>query len=90
MSLKTNLHALIKNRYPSYVTLKEIYQYCDKAHYAYSNAQRRLRGSESPNIIPVMNDKRTAIIGYKWKSERDIVAYLNQGIEKKPVEQGLL
>ena len=64
MSLKSTLNELIKQQ--GSMTIKEIYAFCDKAQYKYSNAERRLRRSESPNIQPVYNDKRTAIVGYKY------------------------
>lgn len=64
MSLKANLNQIIKNRRGQIFTLQELEAYCHSAHYKLSNAERRLRASESPNIIPVY--KGTAIIGYQW------------------------
>src|SRR3990167_460553 len=67
MSLKTNLNQLIKNRYPDVVTLNELEDYCHKARYKLSNAERTLRPSISPRIEGVYNEKGTAIVAYKWR-----------------------
>lgn len=64
MSLKANLNQIIKDRSPGVFTLQELESYCHQASYKLSNAERRLRASESPNIERVM--KNGAIIGYKW------------------------
>lgn len=68
MSLRTNLNQIIKDRNGEIVSVNEIEAYCNKAHYKKSNAERRLRPSESPDIERVWNDKKTAIIGYKYKT----------------------
>lgn len=65
MSLKANLQQLIKERYPETLTLNELEAYCHKARYKLSNAERRLRASESPNIRAIRNPKG-AIIAYQW------------------------
>lgn len=62
MSLKTQLKQIILER--GVVTLKEIEDYCHKAQYKLSNAERRLR--ELRGIVePIYNEKKTAIIAYK-------------------------
>lgn len=61
------MNQIIKDRNGGTVGINEIYSYCDKAGFKHTNAERRLRHSESPNIDPVYNDKKTAIIGYRWK-----------------------
>lgn len=66
MSLKSNLQQLIKDRNGGIVTLKEIEDFCHKSQYKTSNAERRLRPSDSPDITPVWNEKETAIIGYRY------------------------
>ena len=70
MSLKSNLNQIIKDRNGGIVSINEIETYCHKAKYKLSNAERRLRKSESPDIEPVYNDKKTAIIGYKARTEQ--------------------
>lgn len=65
-SLRTKLHNLIKSRNGQIVTLNEIEFLCKKENYKISNAERRLRPSESPNVAPYMKDG--AIIGYYWKA----------------------
>lgn len=64
MSLKTTLNQIIKERNGGIVSLQEIEQICRNMQYKLSNAERRLRPSESPNIERVM--KNGAIIGYKY------------------------
>ena len=64
-SLKTKLNDLIKSRNGGIVTINEIEYLCKENQYKMSNAERRLRASESPNIVRVM--KHGAIIGYRWK-----------------------
>lgn len=70
MSLKSTLNQIIKDRNGGVVSLKEIYDFCDRSHYKHTNAERRLRHSDSPDITPVYNEKRTAIIGYKYEKNR--------------------
>jgi len=83
MSLKSELNQIIKDRNGGVVTLKEIEDYCHKASYKLSNAERRLRPSESPNIAPVWNKKHTAIIGYKYLTIGVLVGEL---VDKKVKE----
>ncbi len=64
MSLKSNLNQIIKDRKGEIFTLNELEAYCHNAHYKLSNAERRLRASESPNIERLM--KNGAIIGYRY------------------------
>ena len=66
MSLKSNLNQLIKDKNGEIFTLKELTAYCEKAAYKLSNAERRLRPSDSPDIVRVYNNKGNAIIGYKY------------------------
>lgn len=64
MSLKSKLNNLIQSRNGGIVTINEVNKLCEQEHYKYSNAERRLRRSESPNVVPVF--KGNAIVGYKW------------------------
>ncbi len=64
MSLKSNLNQIIKDRNGGIFTLQELEVFCKNAQYKLSNAERRLRPSESPNIERVM--KNGAIVGYKY------------------------
>lgn len=84
MSLKSNLQQLIKDRNGGIVSLYEIEQYCHKAHYKTSNAERRLRRSESPHIIPVYNEKHSAIVGYKYDTKNQQKENSVKQIEKTP------
>ena len=63
MSLKSSLQQIIKDRNGEVFTLKELEDYCHKAGFKISNAERRLR--ESPEVEPVYNQKHTAIVAYK-------------------------
>lgn len=65
MSLKSNLNQIIRDRNGGVVSIDEIAAYCKKASYKLSNAERRLRRSDSPDIEPVYNPKKTAIVGYR-------------------------
>ena len=64
MSLRENLNNLIKQRFPDSVHINEIEAYCKLNHFKMSNAERRLRKSESPNISRIEN--KGAIVGYVW------------------------
>lgn len=64
MSLRSTLNQIIRDQHGEIVPINEIYAYCDKNHFKRSNAERRLRASESPNIERVM--KHGAIIGYRY------------------------
>lgn len=64
MSLISNLHQIIKDKNGGIFTQNELEDYCKTAQYKLSNAERRLRPSESPNIERVM--KNGAIVGYRW------------------------
>ncbi len=65
-SLREQLNNLIRQR--GSVPWKEIKEICDKGSmgriYKLSNAERRLRQSESPNVETVMEHGH--IIAYKW------------------------
>lgn len=65
MSLKSQLTQLIKSRSGTMVSINEIYLLCQTESYKLSNAERRLRPSESPNVERVF--KNGAIIGYRWR-----------------------
>lgn len=70
MSLKSNLNNLIKEK--GYITYQEMIEYCVENGYKTSNAERRLRHSESPNVKAIMGKKKSggyAIIGYQWLSD---------------------
>lgn len=90
MSLKSTLNQIIKDRNGGIVTVNEIEAFCHKAHYKLSNAERRLRRSESPDIERVM--KNGAIVGYCWNSsmverpfeERQVVGSIPTSSTKIP------
>jgi hypothetical protein len=63
MSLKKILNERIIKE--GYLSIQEIYQICDDLHYKASNAERRLRPSESPGVEAVYDDKGKYIKGYK-------------------------
>lgn len=91
MSLKSQLNQIIKDRNGGVVSLKEIYDFCDKAHYKHTNAERRLRRSDSPDITPVYNEKHTAIIGYKYEknsSEEDTIEQVEKVKVSNNIETG--
>jgi len=69
MSLKSNLNQIIKDRNGGIFTLAELEDYCHKYPAKISQAERRLRPSDSPSVESVWNEKRTAIIGYRWKMD---------------------
>ena len=69
MSLKSTLNQIIRERNGEVYTLKELEEYCHKYPAKLSQAERRLRRSESPEIKPVYNEKHTAIIGYKYAKD---------------------
>ena len=64
MSLKTTLNQIIRERNGGTVSINEIEAFCHKANYKLSNAERRLRPSESPGIERVI--KNGAIVGYRY------------------------
>lgn len=67
MSLKTILNNLIAQR--GYVSSEEVYHICQEEGFKLSNAERRLRRSESPNVEPVMAKSKRGtmyIKGYKF------------------------
>lgn len=66
-SLKVRLNIYIKNQDGQTVSLDRITELCRLWGYKSSNAERRLRHSDSPNIESVWNEKKTAIIGYRYK-----------------------
>lgn len=63
-SLKTELQNLIKSYYPSYCPVEVVEAKTKELGRKISNAERRLRKSESSNIFAVK--KRNYIIGYQW------------------------
>ncbi len=67
IGLKQKLNELIKSRGGAIVPINEIYNLCLENHYKQSNAERCLRKSQSPDVIPVKNPQG-AIIGYKWNT----------------------
>jgi hypothetical protein len=72
MSLHKTLNNLIRER--GYVSYEEIVRITLEEGYKPSNAERRLRQSESPLVIPVMAKSRRGtdyIKGYKWKQGID-------------------
>ena len=69
MSLRSELNNLIQERV--YLPYEEMVRFCIEAGYKVSNAERRLRHSESPNIAPEMAKSKRGtdyIRGYRWKN----------------------
>ena len=62
MSLRKLLNDSIRQN--GYLSINDIYKLTEDYGCKRSNAERRLRRSESPNITPVM--KKGYIVGYKW------------------------
>jgi len=92
MSLKSELNNLIREK--GQVSIQEVYSYCYEHGYKQSNAERRLRQSESPDIQPIYSDKGH-IKGYKWKdrftkeltsSVVDRINFLSAQMEAERVE----
>ena len=80
MSLKSKLNEAIKQK--GYMSFDEVKRYTEELGYKLSNAERRLRRSESPNLERVM--KKGAIVGYKWINKPDI--FVDMGITDKPTK----
>ena len=85
-SLKSALTEMIWSR--GYVSMAQVEEYCKAHRYRLSNAERRLRESESPTIEAVR--EKGYIIGYKPKRQltEKIAAInnLNPFKEKSPQE----
>lgn len=85
MSLKSDLQRIIWER--GYISIDQVEAYCKEHRYKLSNAERRLRESESPIIEAVR--ERGYIIGYKPKRNAEImkkVNAINATPAYKPVE----
>lgn len=70
-SLRIRLEQALQNKYPNYLTLDEVEDICKEFKKKIVNADRRFRNDNKPGASKVTaekiyNDKRTAIIGYKW------------------------
>ena len=64
-SLKTILNNEIRNF--GYITISEVYEIAKREGHKASNAERRLRRSESPNVKAIYSvEPPRAIIGYEW------------------------
>lgn len=61
MSLIKELNRIIRER--DYMSVDQIEAYCKEHRYKLSNAERRLRASESPNVEAVRD--KGYIIGYR-------------------------
>lgn len=64
MSLRSQLNQIIKERKGELLTIGELEVLCKRLGYKLSNAERRLRPSDSPEIERVM--KNGYIIGYRY------------------------
>lgn len=81
-SLKSILFEEIKKVHPGHVTLDRVYRIAIDDKKKISNAERRLRELSHDRVIaPVFNDKKTAIIGYK---------YIPQVVEVSAGSQGMM
>jgi len=70
VGLKQKLNEIIKSR--GEITVAEMEQICRDLGYKVSNGERRLRKSESPNVISIPN-KKGATIAYRWEGVRDTI-----------------
>lgn len=86
MSLKLALNQILKNHSPQTMTLAELEAYCKLSGYKLSNAERRLRPSESPNIERVF--KNGAIIGYRWKQSDVVTNFFRDFPKVEPIKTG--
>lgn len=81
MSLKSNLNQIIRDMNGEIFTITALEAYCKKAGYKLSNAERRLRPSESLDIIRVM--KKGYIIGYKYEAKANTTSSEKENIFKQ-------
>ena len=65
-SLKKTLYLHIQSRYPKSLTIQEVHIIARSLNKKESNAERRLRPSESPCVETIRNEKGH-ITGYRWK-----------------------
>jgi len=65
-SLIKKLNDYIRQEYPRIVSINEVYRIADSMNRKRSNAERRLRPSESPRIQTIKHAKKGYIIGYRW------------------------
>jgi hypothetical protein len=72
-SLKTKLIDLIKSRKGQTVSINEIEYLCKQEQKKLSNAERRLRPSETPGLVRIRNE-HGAIIGYAWNVKKSCCA----------------
>ena len=80
MSLKEQLKNSIRSHGEIGISVLE--DTTKKLGFKISNYERRCRELTNEGLIkPIRNDKGY-IAGYKWIGERDVVTYLNEGIEK--------
>jgi len=63
--LRQKLNDYIKGENGAFVSHDTVKQLCKQWGYRESNAERRLRPSESPNVERIM--KNGAIVGYRWR-----------------------
>lgn len=84
-SLKQKLNNLIQSRAGQLVSINEIEALCHEFQYKLSNAERRLRASESPNIERVF--KNGAIIGYRWQGSTVVTQFFKDFPLKTEIKQ---
>ena len=85
MSLHSHLNRIIKER--GYLSREEMEKIVRDMQFSVSNAERRLRRSESPNVTEVMGKNQrgiTVIVGYRWNGEevQQKVEKILEGLEK--------
>ena len=68
MGIKTILHNRIKELDGKIMPLNEVHYLCNIFNYKHSTAERKLRPSESPNVVPILNGKKH-IMGYRLKKD---------------------
>jgi hypothetical protein len=68
-----------------YLSMEEVHRIARSEGHRESNAERRLRQSESPYALPVRSeDPPRAILGYRWIGEKSKIEIMqfNQGAMK--------
>ena len=88
MSLKALLQSEIKRR--GYLSIQELEDFARRENKKLSNAERRLRPSESPMIEKVMDERNHHIIGYRYKQSKvlqEVREILKKHREENPLSR---
>lgn len=94
--LRIKLEGALKEKYPDYLSIREVEDICRSVGRKLSNGERRFRHDYRNNekaekfYIPhekVWNEKRTAIIGYRWIPDEVEASW--SAIKEKPKQDRL-